>query len=171
MIDIDQHDIEERHIAVRGFEAIKQYITKYHSQVDKFDDKGMVIQRSGHKLMGVMKYFEDHVTVAIPSENVKSILQNARIHEYRPILKYWQDNDMIVTQNGRKTININELNTRVVQFMFEKSDQTILPWYPTRSSVHTNVNSQIAPSFNVTFDDSDEIEAVFEESGDDENQD
>jgi hypothetical protein len=170
LIEIDQHDIEDRHIAIRGFESIKQYITKHHSQFDKFDDKGMLIQRSSNQLMGVMKYFDNHVTVAIPSENVKSILQNARIHEYRPVLKYWKDNDMIVTQSGRKTINIKELNTRVVQFMFEKSGQTILPWYPTRSSVHTNVNSQIAPSFDETYDDSEEIEAVFEESGDDENQ-
>jgi len=88
LVDFDQVDVGERHIAIKALEIIKDYIQKYHRNFDKFDEKGVVLQTSSGNLMGIITYHKDTVDVAIPATNVKEILMSNRIFEYRAVIKY-----------------------------------------------------------------------------------
>lgn len=88
LVDFDQVDVGERHIAIKALETIKDYIQKNHRNFDKFDEKGVILQTSSGSLMGIMTYHKDTVDVAIPATNVKEILMSNRIFEYRAVIKY-----------------------------------------------------------------------------------
>ena len=164
LVSIDQNNVEERHIAVKGFEVVKLFITRHHHQFDKYDEDRVLIHSSKGQLMGIMEYHENTVRVAIPSEHVKEILAGHRIYEYKPVLKFWSEKKLITTQSGRSTINLNRLDSRAVQFVFERTDETILPWYHISTNVQMALGTLLPPTKEVIIDDSQEIDEIFEES-------
>jgi len=130
LVEIDQADIEERDLAFQGMEAIKHYIETNNRHFRKYDSNGTMHDRETGTLLGTMTFeSKDNVKVCIPAENVKDILRDYRIFEYRVVLKSWAENGHIIQQSGRNTVNINALDSRVVRFSFERTSETIMPWF------------------------------------------
>ncbi len=166
LIQFDQQNVEERHIALRAYEYVKYYIQRHHTKFRK-ESKGCVHRESSGELLGLMDFYEDIVVVSIPTESVKEILKSNRIYEYKTVLKYWGDKGMIKQQSNRNTINISALSGRVIQFHFEPTIDMLLQWknitgkYEGDSIIEFD---PIEPESVVTdFNDEDSNKLIFKE--------
>lgn len=160
LVAFDQVDVENRHIAVRGYFAIKDYIEKHHHKFDKYDSKNTKLESSKGVLMGVIIYHKETMDVSIPAENVKEILRSNRIYEYKPVLKYWAEHQLIIQQSNRNTINISKLEGRVVKFVLERHEDTIMPWLYEAPPYHKS--EQRPPVYKADYNDEDAIASMFE---------
>jgi hypothetical protein len=166
LVEFDQTDVEDRHIAIRGYEAIKHYVQKYHKQFDKYDPKGTKLESSSNMLMGVITFHKDTMDVAIPAENVKEILRSNRIFEYKPVLRYWGEKNLIIKQGTRHAVNVSQLDSRAVKFVLERTENTIIPWLYEAPAIYAT--QARPPMFKTDYNDSKEIEAMFDSLDEDE---
>ena len=163
LVELDQTDIADRHIGLRAFEVIKNHITQHHSNFNKFDHDGIQHDSSSFKLIGTMKFTENNVMVAILSSSVQEILRSKYIYEYRTILKYWADNNMILPQSGKNVANVNALDSRAVRFLFDRTKDTILPWqYPLNMYV-TKTSKDETPISTIDFNKDIDVNEIFED--------
>ena len=128
LISFEESGIEDRHIGLKALEHIKLYIQEHHRKFDKWVKDGAKTDSAGHEIHGVLTFSGNTVHVLIPSNIVKRILNEHKIFEYETVLKYWGDEDIIQKQSGRHTVNVSALDTRAVRFVFDKHEDTILPW-------------------------------------------
>jgi len=171
LISFDQVDVEERHIAIRAYETIKDYVQK-NSYKFRQVAQGSVITSHKGELFGVIEFFKDGLEVSIPASRVKDILKGNRIYEYKTVLKYWGDNSLIKKQSGRNTRNIKALDSRCISFIFENNGESILLWPVTHNSLPEELSEKSEVEVaTIEMNDSDEIEEIFKDEKDDSNED
>jgi hypothetical protein len=160
LIEFDQVDVDNRHIAIRGLDAIKLYVQQNHSKFDKYDPNGTQLEHSKGSLSGIITFYKDTMDVAIPSEIVKSILRSNRIYEYKPVLKYWGNKGIIAQQSGRNTINLRHLDSRAVKFHLERTAETMIPWlYEAPNFYSTDARPLI---YKDNYNQDEDIKAIFD---------
>lgn len=160
LISFDQVDVEERHIAIRAYEVIKDYIQKNSYKFRQTAQGSPIVPHHG-ELFGVIEYFKDSLIANIPTQRVKDILRNARIYEYKTILKYWGDNDMIIKQSNRHSRNISALDSRVISFTFDNTGESILNWPVTHVNLPKLSSKSEMKVANIELDDQEDIDAIF----------
>ena len=166
LIDLDQKDVRERHPSIIALEVIKHYVVKHHRKFEKQDEEGNRLLYTSGDLIGIMKFAPTTVEVHIPSKFVKDILRQNRIYDYKAILKGWGDRELIIKQGERHTAVTNKLDTRAVRFVFEQTEDSIIPWdYPLAKVKKTP--SEEPPKHKDDFSASeDDIKKIFEEIDD-----
>ncbi len=163
LVEMDQTDVADRHIGLKAFEVIKNHITQHHSNFNKFDKDGTQHDSSKSKLIGIMEFSEESVMVTILSSAVQEILKSKYIYEYKTILKYWAKNNMILPQSGKNVVNVKALDSRAVRFLFNRTEDTILPWYyPLKMYKSTTIEEE-PPVSTLDFNKDVDVNDIFED--------
>ena len=128
LIDLDQDEVEQRNVAIQALDIMKEFITTKHRHFEKFSGNVMGQTNSGD-MLGRIEYHKSHMYVIIQSETVRTILENNEIFDYKAILKFWGEKKIIHTQTKRNAIHHQAFETRVVKFIFNRTTDSLLPWY------------------------------------------
>ena len=167
LITMDQKDVKERHPSIIALEVIKHYVVKHHRKFEKQDEEGNRLLYTSGDLMGIMKFSLTSVEVHIPSKFVNDILRQNRIYDYKAILKGWGDKNLIIKQGERHTAVTNKLDTRAVRFVFEQTEDSIIPWdYPLAKVKTTPTTPEDMKVHDVVYDDEEAVEEIFKDEPD-----
>jgi hypothetical protein len=130
LIGFDQTDVEQRHIGEKGHQAIKLFITNNFGKFLILNSDGHYIDGSIKSSMGYIKFVDkDTMTATIASENVKKILSDNLIYEYKPVLAYWSKHKLIKQgEEKRNTVKDHRLSVRAVKFIFKRDQDMMIPW-------------------------------------------
>jgi hypothetical protein len=163
LIGFDQTDVEQRHVGEKAHKVIKLYITNNFGKFTILNSDGRTVDTSIKSSMGHIKYVnKDTMIATIASENVKKILQDNLIFEYKPVLDYWAKHKLITQgESSRNTVKDHRLSVRSVKFIFQRTHDMMIPWLAKAMSSQQSVEPLLV--HEQSYDDDALIEAIFAE--------
>ena len=167
LIELEEAQADTRSTDLRALDIVKHYIQTYHKEFEQYSDGAKLISAS-NKQSGIMIFNGEQIIVRIPAQTVKEILARERFYEYKNILKAWSDQGIIKTQSGRNTINVAGLTPRAIEFHFQRTEDTMLPWYSIAIS-HQNKQNKTGNNpivYDHDYNDDAEIDALFSDKDD-----
>jgi len=151
LIEFDQSEVERRSIGLQAIDVVKEFVLENFKSFEKYAN-GQLEEGSKGKFKGRIDYKPKIAHVIMQSETVRELLASNRLYEYDFILKYWGANKLIHQQSERNSIKHSAFQTRVVMFVFERSENSLFPWlYRDNKKAYFYNNQQKPPTSKIDY--------------------
>jgi hypothetical protein len=160
LVDFDQEDIHTRHIGEKAINVIKLYLTTNYGKFLSYYPDGTFVNGSTHSaILGKIVFNGNNAEVAIPQDTVVEVLRSHKIFEHRPVFKYWRENGHIHTnEENRFAVKDQKLKVRVIKFIFNKDEDTLIPWPSSEKKVF---RSNQPPVARIDYDKDVSVDDIF----------
>lgn len=165
LLEPEQRSVCERDIAVKGLEAIKNFVVSKLTNFDINDRTGEMLSRlaTGNRYGAVVIDDDGFCNIYMPTANVEMVLKQNNINEIATVKKRWKESGKTVCDNGRNDCKYNGL--RSVHFKLDMNVGEIgfgIECHTKCNDNKTHATTQMpCPAYSVEYDDNELVEEIF----------
>lgn len=166
LVKFEDSKVPVRSIEVQALDIIKTFIIRnQHRLAYKKNPKDLMELTSLGEFLGYKEYFNDNIVeITVISQVLSAELMKHGIYQWPNILRYLEKQPYIKKygKSNKASETNNYLHVKAITFRFQRENDEMMRWYYNSTGLNST-DKEEAKKFDTVFDDSSEIEQIFED--------
>lgn len=166
LVEFEDSKVPVRSIEAQALDIIKTFIVRnQHRMAYKANPKQLMELTSTGDFIGYKEYFNDDIVeITVISQVLSEELMKNNISQWSNILRHLEKQPYVKKygKNQKASETDNYLHVKAITFRFQRENDEMMRWYYSSTGLNRDEKEE-AKKCEVTFEDSEAIEEIFED--------